>query len=319
VIVDSSAVLLPGPWRHQFVPANAARFHVALAGPDDRDTPLIVLLHGFPQFWWAWRHQLESLADAGYRVAAMDLRGTGASDKPPHGYDVPTLSRDVAGLIRSLGADRAVVVGQGLGGAVAWSMPALHPDVTRAVAAISAPHPLHLNAGLRRTMRPAAARRLAFFQLPYLPERAMTRSDLVARVLHEWGAPGWLDEETLATYRAAARVPFAAHSAMEQMRWMVRSTPRLDGRRYLAALRTPAGVPTLQLHGGADRCLPASHAALTGDDVAVAGPEYRFKVIPRAGHFLPEEAPDRVSAILTSWLAEIAPARGTPSGKVLKP
>lgn len=319
MIVDSSAVLMAGPWRHKFIPANAARFHVALAGPDDRDATLVVLLHGLPQFWWAWRHQIEALAGAGYRVAAMDLRGTGASDKPPHGYDVPTLTRDVAGLIRSLGADRAVVIGHGLGGAVAWSMPALQPGVTQAIAALSAPHPLHLHAGMGRGLSPAAARHLAFFQLPYLPERALTRSDLVARLLREWGAPGWLDNDTLATYRAAARVPFAAHSAMEQVRWLVRSTPRLDGRRYLAALRIPAQVPTLQLHGDADRCLAASRAALPAADAAVAGPRHRFELVPRAGHFLPEEAPDRVTAILTAWLAEVAPAGGTPSGSGLSP
>ena len=305
--VDSSAVLIAGPWRHQFVPANASRFHVALAGPEEREAPLVVLLHGFPQFWWAWRHQIAALAEAGYRVAAMDLRGTGASDKPPLGYDVPTLARDVAGLIRSLGADRAVVVGQGLGGTVAWSMPALHPGVTQAVAALSAPHPLHLHAVQNRLLRPSTLRHLAFFQLPYLPERALTGTDLVGRLLREWGAPGWLDDATLATYRAAAQVPFAAHSAMEQVRWMVRSTPRVDGRRYLSAMRSLAQVPTLQLHGGGDRCLPAASAALPADEADVAGPDYRFETIARAGHFLSEEAPDEVTAHLTTWLAEVAP------------
>ena len=317
--VDSSAILMSGPWRHQFVPANAARFHVAVSGPDEREAPLVVLLHGFPQFWWAWRHQLAALADAGYRVAAMDLRGTGASDKPPQGYDVPTLTRDVAGLIRVLGADRAVVVGHGLGGVVAWSMPALQPGVTQAVAALSAPHPVQLHTLLLRHLRPATARRLAFFQLPYLPERALTRADLVARLLREWGAPGWLDDATLATYRGAARVPFAAHSAMEQVRWLVRSTPRVDGRRYLAALRTPGQVPTLQLHGEVDRCLPAAHAALPAAVAEVAGPRHRFEIIPGAGHYLPEEAPDRVNALLTAWLAEVAPVHGASSGTILSP
>jgi pimeloyl-ACP methyl ester carboxylesterase len=306
--VDSSAVLVDGPWQHRFVPANAARFHAAVAGPYDRDAPLVVLLHGFPQMWWAWRHQMTPLADAGYRVAAMDLRGAGASDKPPQGYDVPTLAADVAGLVRSLGADRAVVVGHGAtGGTVAWAMPTLQPRTTRAVAVLSAPHPVQLHDHLARTLRPGPLRHLAFFQLPALPERAMVEGDRVERVLREWGAPGWPDGATLAAYQAAARVPFAAHSAMEQLRWLVRSTPRADGRRYLQALAEPIAVPVLQVHGSADRCVPLGSARLTGTHTRLAG-SYRFAVVPRAGHFLPEEAPDRVTELLLEWLREVAPA-----------
>ena len=304
---DPSTVLVDGPWQHRFVPANAARFHVALAGPDDRDAPLVVLLHGFPQFWWAWRHQLTALADAGYRVAAMDLRGTGGSDKPPQGYDVPTLAADVAGLVRSLGADRAVVVGHGTGGSVAWSMPALQPRVTRAVAAVSSPHPTRLHATLARTVRPGPLGHLAFFQLPGLPEHALDRGDRVDRVLREWSGPGWPDDAMVATYRAAAQVPFAAHSAMEQLRWLVRSTPRADGRRYLQALEAPITVPVLQLHGAVDRCLRIAGARLTGEHARLVAGDYRFEAIPRAGHFLPEEAPDRVTELLTGWLARVSP------------
>ena len=83
-MTDSSAVLVDGPWQHRFVSANGARFHVVEAGSDPA-APLVVLLHGFPEHWWAWRHQLPALAAAGYRAVAMDLRGAGASDKPPQG------------------------------------------------------------------------------------------------------------------------------------------------------------------------------------------------------------------------------------------
>lgn len=302
-MTDSSAVLIEGSWRHLFVAANGARFHVAEQAPqgDASSAPLVVLLHGFPQMWWAWRYQIPALAEAGYRVAALDLRGTGASDKPPHGYDMPTLTRDVAGVIRSLGEQDAVVVGQGVGGMVAWSMAAFEPSVTRAVATLSAPHPTRMHsAGVARTLLGrTSARRLAFFQLPYFPERRMARGDLAVRVMQEWGAPGWLTPETAQTYRMAAEVPFAAHSAMETMRWLVRSTPRVDGQRYLATVRAPVEVPVLQLHGSADRCIPLRAASTPN------GAPYRFEAVTGAGHFPAEEAPVRTNELLLDWLGSL--------------
>ena len=97
------AIRASGPWTHRDVSANGARFHVV----DTGDGPVVVLLHGFPTFWWTWRRQLTALAAAGYRAIAMDLRGYGGSDHPPHGYDPRTLSADVAGVIRSLGEEEA--------------------------------------------------------------------------------------------------------------------------------------------------------------------------------------------------------------------
>src|SRR5258708_16304067 len=110
------AIYRDGPWSHRSVSANGARFHVAETG----DGPLVVLLHGFPQFWWTWRRQLGSLASAGYRAVAVDLRGYGGSDKPPRGYDLVTAASDPAGLIRSLGEANARVVGHDRGGSLAW-------------------------------------------------------------------------------------------------------------------------------------------------------------------------------------------------------
>jgi pimeloyl-ACP methyl ester carboxylesterase len=135
----------------------------------------------------------------------------------------------------------------------------------------------------------------------------MVEGDRVERVLREWSGPGWPDDETLAMYRAAAQVPFAAHSAMEQLRWLVRSTPRADGRRYLQALSAPIEVPVLQVHGSADRCVPVGAARLTGLHTDLVS-DYRFHVVPRAGHFLPEEAPGPVTDLLLGWLGEVTTA-----------
>ena len=302
--VDSSRVLVEGPWRHELVPANGSRFHVAVAGPGDRDSPLVILLHGIGQCWWTWRHQIPVLAEDGYRVAAMDLRGTGASDKPPLGYDAVTLARDVAGVIRSLGSQRAVVVGHGIGGGIAWALPAVAPNVVRAVGAVAAPHPLHLRARAPQILSAAAWRLVAFAQLPYFPERSLRQRDLGARLLAAWSAPGFADDDATDFYREAARVPFAAHSQLEHVRWLVRSTPRFDGRRYLAALREATPVPSLQIHGAADPALRVAHARSGSQHV---GPLGQYAVVDGAGHFVPEEAPDEVATLLRDWLAVVSP------------
>src|SRR6202046_1177214 len=134
------ATHIEGAWSHRSVSANGIRFHVAEAG----EGPLVLLLHGFPEFWWTWRNQLPSLAAAGFRAVAADLRGYGGSDKPPRGYDLVTAASDAGGLIRALGEANAVVVGHDWGGLIAWTMATYFPKVVRRLAVVSMPYPLRL-------------------------------------------------------------------------------------------------------------------------------------------------------------------------------
>jgi pimeloyl-ACP methyl ester carboxylesterase len=296
VTPDVAEILVEGPWRHRFVAANGGRFHVAEAG----DGPLVLLLHGFPQFWWAWRHQLPCLAAAGYHAVAMDLRGYGASDKPPRGYDTPTLAADVAGVVRGLGHTGAVIVGHDWGGWIAWSMPGLQPRVTRAVAALSMGHPLAMRSGGWEQLK--AAGRLVRFQAPIAPERFLGDHDGVERLLRAWTADGAVEAEAVRRYTRAMRLPFVAHTSVEYYRWAVRSLPRRDGRRFAAAVRAPIDVPVLQLHGGRDPwVLPETAAASRR---WAEGPA-RYEVVGSAGHFLPEESPERVTRSLLAWLEEL--------------
>lgn len=283
------------------VAANGGRFHVAMTGPDDPDVPLVVLLHGFPQFWWAWRHQLVSLGAAGYRCAAMDLRGYGGSDKPARAYALPSLVADVAGVIRSLGAPSAVVIGMGLGGQIAWSLPSLAPSAVRAIGVLGTPHPRHLKSVAYRVAPASTLAKLGAFQVPWFPERSITRGDLVARLLAGWSAPRWRCPD-VDLYTDVARLPFAAHSQMEQLRWLVRSQPRHDGRRYRDQVSRPITLPVLSLHGQLDANLPP--ISCRQDAQMVFGP-YRRLVLRDVGHFLPEEAPEQVTDAITRWLAEL--------------
>src|SRR6201996_2169489 len=135
-------IQIAGPWTHRSVSANGSRFHVASMG----EGPLVLLLHGFPEFWWTWRHQLVTLSEAGYRAVAVDLRGYGGSDKPPRGYDLITAAADAAGLIRALGEANATVVGHDWGGLTAWTLAAYFPKSVHRMAVVSVAHPLRMRA-----------------------------------------------------------------------------------------------------------------------------------------------------------------------------
>jgi len=300
--VDAAFVNIEGPWEHRYVSANGARFHVAELG----DGPLVLMLHGFPQFWYTWRHQMVALADAGYRVAAMDLRGYGGSDKPPRGYDTYMSSLDTASVVRALGEKDAVIVGQGLGGWIAWCMPVLRPDVTRAVASLSMPHPRimrHATWTNRRQRR--ASTWIAALQKPFVPEREMARShDYVDELMRAWAAPSgsYPSEDDVARYGDGMMIPFVAHSAAEYYRWLGRSSVRPDGPMFMRRIRHAIDVPVLQLQGSDDGCVIASATNGSGDFVPG---DYRCITIDRAGHFLTEEAADDVSRALATWLGSL--------------
>jgi pimeloyl-ACP methyl ester carboxylesterase len=258
---DATSVLLPGPWNHRDVSANGVRLHVAEAG----EGPLVLLLHGFPQFWWTWRAQLPALAAAGFHAVAPDLRGFGGSDKPPRGYDLPTAAADVAALVRALGERDAIVVGHDWGGLVAWTAAALHPRSVRRLAVLSMAHPRRLRASLTDPVQRRALRHVLGFQLPRLPERRLTRADddPVAELMRRWAGPDWTSTvdfaDAVERYRSAARIPQAAYGSMEYFRWAGRSQVRPDGWRYARRMAAPVTAPTLQLHGGLDPyVLPSS-------------------------------------------------------------
>lgn len=305
--VDGAFVEIEGPWTHRHVSANGARFHVAELG----EGPLVLALHGFPQFWYVWREQMVALADAGYRVVAMDLRGYGGSDKPPRGYDTYMGGLDAAAVVRALGDERAVVLGQGLGAWIAWTMPVLQPSVTRAVAALSCPHPRVVRSRLSDPRQRAALAWVAALQVPFRPERELTQGDAAVHgYLRDWAAPAsfFPAATDVERYASALRIPFVAHSAAEHFRWLGRSLVRPDGPMFMRRIRHQVAVPVLEVGGTDDRCILAPHpasAAAAGPSAAYVRGAYRYAQVEGAGHFLTEESPAQVNALLLDWLSTL--------------
>lgn len=296
-----SVIRVDGPWTHRDIAANGSRFHVVEAG----NGPLVLLLHGFPMFWWTWRRQLQTLAAAGYRAVAMDLRGYAGSDHPPHGYDPFTLSRDVAGVIRSLGEPDAVIVGHGWGGFIAWSAAVIEPEAVRGIVPVSMPHPKRLRkAILRNGLQRRKSMYAIGFQWPFIPERSLMRDDSarVGHLIEGWSAtPSWPDDDTTRTYRAAFSLWPTAHCAVEYHRWAIRSVIRSDGLRFSRLMATPIDVPVLHVQGADDTAMLTSSAIGSDDFVRAA---YSLEVMGGTGHFPHEESPAVFDEILLGWLAE---------------
>jgi pimeloyl-ACP methyl ester carboxylesterase len=281
-------------WAHREAVVNGVRLHYVEAGAG----PLVVLLHGFPEFWYSWRHQIPVLAAAGFRVLAPDLRGYNLSDKPAgvEDYRVEELTADVAGLIAHAGGRRAAVVGHDWGGVVAWHLPVHHPDSVGRLAVLNAPHPAAYGRELRRLGQLLRSWYVFFIQLPLLPEALFRTGDYAAlgRVLRrEPVRPAAFSDEDVERYKEAFRRPGALTAALNYYRAAFRQG------RIGAARRFPAvNVPTLLLWGDRDRYLSPRLAEGLGPWV----PDLRVERFPDASHWLQNDAPGRVNELLVEFL-----------------
>ncbi len=290
--VSSSAsnLFATGPFSHRFLDANGARLHAVTANLDPDTTPdrVVILLHSYPQHWYAWRHVLAAAPEIGLPLVALDLRGHGASDKPPSQFALPTLAADVAGVISTLGAREAILVGHGLGGVVARGAAARVPESVTRVITVSSPHPatwqLHRSARLRA--------HLAYLLAPQLPERGHTRGTAVATAITELTEPTSPVRELAASYATDLRSPFAARCVVEQLRWLIRARRRPSGRQFLAELeRAYWIVPVTELYGEAEQLFAT--ASFADDARCVPG-----------GHFLPEENPEPIISAIAAAATE---------------
>lgn len=273
---------------------GGVRLHYVEAG----EGPLVVLLHGFPEFWYSWRRQIPALAQAGFHVVAPDMRGYNLSDKPSgwRAYDTDQLAGDVAGLVRSLGEQQAYVAGHDWGAAVAYAVAMRHPEIVRRLSILNVPHPARMIEGFRTLKQLRKSWYMFFFQLPWAPERLMARSDFsFARRSLRAGTKGAFSDEDLEQYVSAWRQPGALTGMVNYYRAALRRSPR----KALAALR-PIEAETLVIWGERDSYLGAELAEPPRELV----PNARVEWIPEATHWVQHEAADRVNELLIDFFKD---------------
>lgn len=295
--------------RHRRVDVGDVVLHVVEAGPPDGH--LVLLLHGFPEDWRSWRHQVPALAVAGYRVAAADLRGYGASDRPARvaAYRAVALAGDVAGLVEGLGATRATVVGHDWGGVAAYAAALRHPEVVQRLVVLNAPFPDPSLPGLRSRRQALRFAYAAVFQLPWLPERLLAAGGGAGvRALLRAAATraDAFSAEDLAYTARRFRSPADLRGPLAYYRATGRDLVRRRG--VVAAVGTVIRAPTTVVWGTADAVLPVTLA----DPGRARVPDLRLVLIPGAGHFVQSDAPHRVTTELLAALARPCPAPGHP-------
>lgn len=233
------------------VRVNGIALHVIVAG-DPAGSP-VVLLHGFPEFWYGWRHQIGALVAAGHRVIVPDQRGYHLSDKPPAvaDYAIPHLTADIAGLLDHFGYERAGIAGHDWGAMVAWWLALTHPQRVARLAILNVPHPYifrrHLKENPAQIFRSWYA---GFFQIPFLPEGLISLGGYraAAQAMISSARPGTFSPEEMAHYREAWAQPGAMTGMINWYRAYVRHAPPAP-----ASWRVP--MPTLMLWGAQDNFL----------------------------------------------------------------
>ena len=278
-------------WTHRRAVVGGLGFHLVEAGSG----PLVILLHGFPEFWYAWRHQLPALAEAGFRAVAPDLRGYNESDRPAgvRNYRLDLLVEDVVGLIDHLGAERAAVVGHDWGGLIAWKLAMRHPGRVERLAVLNAPHP----AAWRQ---PGLGQRLRswytlFFQLPCLPEWLLQADDfaLLERMLRRQPVhPGAFRREDIRLYKRALARPGALTAALNYYRAALRYS------RKTLHDNEPITAPTLLIWGEQDPYLGIG----LSEGLERWVPGIRVERIADSSHWVQNDVPQRVNRLLVDFL-----------------
>ncbi|GAB4358812.1 MAG: alpha/beta fold hydrolase [Cyanophyceae cyanobacterium] len=280
-------------WQHGHVTTNGVRLHYVTQG----EGPLLLLLHGFPEFWYSWRYQIPALARS-HKVVALDLRGYNDSDKPTAvaDYRMDLLVADTVGVVKALGYSRCTLVGHDWGGAIAWHVAADHPQMIENLIILNLPHPARMVQGLRTPQQLLKSWYIFFFQLPWIPEWLLQWGDyrpIEMALLNSTVDKKAFSRADLDAYRTAAAKGGAITAMLNYYRG-------LFGGGFLARPWPLLTMPTLLIWGEEDLFL--------GKELTYGTEQYvqdlQVRYIPQCGHWVQQERPALVNQYIQEFLAE---------------
>jgi pimeloyl-ACP methyl ester carboxylesterase len=279
--------------KFQHVRTNGINLHVATDGPSEG--PLVILLHGFPEFWYGWRRQIPYLAENGYQVWIPDQRGYNLSDKPAGigAYALDQLAADVVGLMDAAGEERVFLVGHDWGAAVAWWVAGKYPQRLSRMVIINVPHGAIFSRHLRQNFQQLRKSwYMFFFQLPWLPEILSRMQDwrLLVRAMKGSSRPGTFSAEDMAMYRQAWSQPYAYTSMVNWYRAMMRRPSRPHDTSRIT-------VPTHLIWGTRDRFL-GREMAQPSIDLCDGG---SITFLEEATHWVQHEQAEEVNEIIDTF------------------
>ena len=282
--------------KHKISQINDARLHVVTSG----EGPLFLLIHGFPEYWYSWRHMIPKLAKD-YKVLVPDTRGCGNSEVTKTGYDLDTLANDMACLIKKEGQD-AVVIGHDWGGVIGWHLASSYPELVKAYITVSGPHPLNYFRVMYTNPRQfLMGLYTLFFQIPFLPEYLLSRQngELAAKVLRITSQnPNNFTKQDIDEYKKVWQNIESISAGLNYYRQMARK--QISIFRSYKSLKVKCPVQVIWADN--DRFL--SLAQTKGLDKYCELPP-RTDIIKNCGHWVAQEKPDELYSLIENFLGNI--------------
>ncbi|WP_341526406.1 alpha/beta hydrolase [Nostoc sp. UHCC 0302] len=276
---------------HEYITTNGVKLHYVTQG----EGPLMLMLHGFPEFWYSWRYQIPEFAQ-NFKVVALDLRGYNDSDKPEaqSAYVMDEFIKDVEGVIKGLGYQKCVLVGHDWGGAIAWNFAYAHPEMLERLIILNLPHPAKFAEGFRTPQQLVRSSYMFFFQLPWLPELLLQASDYQVIEMAFKGMAvnkNVFTQADIDAYKKAVAKPGALTAMLNYYR-------NVFEQKILNPNKGVLEVPTLMIWGEKDTALGKELSY--GTEAYVR--DFQIKYIANCSHWLQQEKPELVNQYMQEFL-----------------